>query len=89
MSPDPTQGVSPAKPVTYHVYVPASMGNVVVEPYASNSAYAYSYAGAQTLTAGQWNTVTFTPGGTDVRYVGLEVENGPGVTGTIYLDSVS
>ena len=79
------QGVTPATSITYRIWAPALM---VVEPYASDTTWNYTFHPAVTLQPG-WNTVTFTPGGSNVMYVGLEVENGGGATGTLYLDEVS
>jgi beta-glucanase (GH16 family) len=86
MSPNPTSGLTPSTPVTYEIYAPVA---IQVQPYASDTSYNYTFSNGTMLSAGKWNTVTFTPGGSNVMYLGVEIESATASTGTLYLDAVS
>ncbi|HUZ19518.1 MAG TPA: alkaline phosphatase family protein [Acidimicrobiales bacterium] len=83
-------GVGAGSRVTYHVYEPASM-SLAVQPYAEDGAWKARLSTTVALRRGGWTTITWTvpalSGG--LRYIGLEVENGPGQRGTLALDDVS
>ena len=83
-------GVGTGSRVTYHVYEPASM-SLAVQPYAEDGAWKSHLSTTIALKRGGWTTITWTvpalSGG--LRYIGLEVENGPGQRGTLALDAVS
>jgi mannan endo-1,4-beta-mannosidase len=87
-----TAGASPGSRITYHLYVPSSApAGVQAEPYVSNQAWQQTFAPATNLAPG-WNVVTWTvPAGvsTPLQAVGIQLNDGPGYGGPVYLDDVA
>jgi hypothetical protein len=87
-----TTGAGPGSTITYHVYVPASAPTgLQAEAYVSNRAWQQTFAAAINLNHG-WNIVTWkVPTGisTPLQAVGIQINNGPGYGGPVYLDDVA
>jgi hypothetical protein len=87
-----TDGAKAGTTITYHVYLPASApAGVQAMPYVSNTAWQQTFAAATALAHG-WNVVSFTvPAGVAVplQAVGIQVNDGPGYSGPVYLDDVA
>ena len=81
----------PGKTVTYRVFKPSTApAGVGVKLFASDANWAQQFSPDLALNAG-WNTVTFTvpPMATPLKAVGIQVNNGPGWAGSLYLDAVA
>jgi hypothetical protein len=81
----------PGKTVTYRVFKPSTApAGVGVKLFASDVNWAQQFGPDLALNAG-WNTVTFTvpPMATPLKAVGIQVNNGPGWAGSLYLDAVA
>jgi hypothetical protein len=87
-----TGGAGVGSMLTYHVYVPAAApAGLQAEAYASNSAWQQTFGPAVNLSHG-WNTVIWqVPSGisTPLQAVGIQINNGPGYSGPVYLDAVA
>ena len=89
-----TTGIStlvPGKTVTYRVFKPSTApAGVGVKLFASDVNWAQQFSPDLALVPG-WNTVTFTvpPMATPLKAVGIQVNNGPGWAGSLYLDAVA
>lgn len=82
-------GMTPGSGVTYHVYAP-NTSTVAITPFVDDSAWNETFGTTTTLVKG-WNTLTFTiPADlTDVKRVGLEIENDAGWGGVLDVDAVA
>jgi beta-glucanase (GH16 family) len=89
MSPAAPAGLTSGTVLTYNVFEPAGLA-LSVSPYTADGTWTYAFASPVTLTAGAWTTVTLTvpPLQGGLRYFGIEIENGDGAAGTLYLDAV-
>jgi mannan endo-1,4-beta-mannosidase len=87
-----TTGAGPGRVLTYHVYVPSSAPTgLQAEAYVSNAAWQQTFGPAVNLSHG-WNVVTWTvPSGvsTPLQAVGIQINDGPGYSGPVYLDDVA
>ncbi|MEA2371028.1 MAG: mannan endo,4-beta-mannosidase [Solirubrobacteraceae bacterium] len=85
-------GAGPGRMITYHVYLPSGApSGVQAVPYVSNSGWQQTFAPATSLAHG-WNVVTWIPPpgvAMPLKAVGLQINDGPGYTGVLYLDDVS
>ncbi len=81
----------PGKTVTYRVFKPAAApAGVGVKLFASDVNWTQQFSPDLGLGPG-WNTVTFTvpPMATPLKAVGIQVNNGPGWAGSLYVDAVA
>ncbi|HEV3000347.1 MAG TPA: cellulase family glycosylhydrolase [Solirubrobacteraceae bacterium] len=87
-----TTGAGPGTTISYHVYKPSGApSSVTAKPYLSNGSWANTFGADVPLQTG-WNTVFFTvPAGTStpLQAIGLQINNGSGWTGSVYLDNVA
>ncbi len=81
----------PGKTVTYRVFKPGSApSDLGVKAFTSNATWVQSFGADLPLNPG-WNTITYVvpPQSTPLRALGLQVNNGPGWAGSVYVDAVS
>ncbi len=87
-----TTGAAPGSTITYHVYLPAGApAGLQAEAYVSNPSWQQTFGPPANLAAG-WNSLAWTvPAGvpTPFQAVGIQINNGPGWSGTAYVDDVS
>jgi len=87
-----TTGAGKGTTITYHVYLPSWAPNgLQVEPYVSNNLWQQTFGPATSLLPG-WNVVQWTVPSTvstPLQAIGIQVNNGPGWSGSVYLDDVA
>jgi len=87
-----TTSAGPGTTIAYHVYKPSGApSSVTAKPYVSNNGWANTFGSDVALQTG-WNTVFFTvPAGTTtpLQAIGLQINNGSGWTGSIYVDNIA
>ncbi len=83
-------GIAAGTQITYHLYEPTGAQFDVV-PYVVDGSGAYKFMSTSSPVPGSWTTITFTvpslSGG--LGSLGIQVPNGAGAKGTIYLDAVT
>ena len=89
MSPAGPAGIAAGTVLTYHLFEPAGLA-VRASLYAVNGSWGYSFASSVALNSGGWTTLTYSVPAlvNGLRYIGIEIENGGGATGTLYLDAI-
>jgi mannan endo-1,4-beta-mannosidase len=87
-----TTGAAPGSTIAYHVYLPAGApAGLQAEAYVSNASWQQTFGPPANLSAG-WNSLSWTvPAGvaTPFQAIGIQINNGPGWSGTVYVDDVS
>jgi hypothetical protein len=88
-SPAPPAGVTTGTVLTFHVFEPVGL-SLSASLYTTDGNWTYAFAAPVQLSAGAWTTLTFTVPALQngLRYFGIEIENGGGTAGTLYLDAV-
>jgi hypothetical protein len=89
ISPVSPAGVTTGSVLTFHVFEPVGLA-LTAGLYTTDGDWTYAFASPIQLDEGGWTTLTFTvpPLLNGLRYFGIEIENGGGAAGTLYLDAV-
>jgi hypothetical protein len=82
-------GLAPGVVIVYRVYSPSASA-VGVQPFVFDGSWSPKFGSSVGLAAG-WNTVSYTvPAGvTAFKGVGMQINNGSGFAGNIYLDAIT
>ena len=82
-------GLGPGVAITFHIYSPGA-STVGVLPFIFDESWSPKFGNSTSLTAG-WNTLGYTIPATVTSYrgVGLQINNGVGYVGDIYLDAIT
>ena len=88
-------GIKPGQTITMHIWIPAGSELTSVNPFITNSSWTWlasDYKTMSDLTAGQWNTFSFTvPADAPTTFgeLGVEFDSSAAWSGQVYIDSIT
>ncbi len=84
----PVSGLAQGGTVTFHVWVSTNSKLTSVEPFISNSSYAWTTSATTTFTAGAWTTYSIKVPANAIE-IGVSFDSAAGFTGDVYIDDVT
>ncbi|HTU47324.1 MAG TPA: glycosyl hydrolase family 18 protein [Bryobacteraceae bacterium] len=88
-------GIKPGQTITMHIWIPVGSELTSVNPFITNTSWAWlasDYKTMSELTAGEWNTFSFTvPSNAPTTFgeLGVEFTSSATWTGQVYIDSIT